>query len=180
MSEKSKEFGIRLSKLISERKLNPNSFAKLIGKPHATIWAYVNEGRIPEAPILYRLSQSLGVTMEYLLTGDGGEQKQPILLNKMHSQARDFLDHIFSSRNEKTKEAIFSNLEQFSKLVDLETSPGEEEEKASGGGCWLGGIARDAGSRTDTPTTQIIMIPSMSSGIAGTAIGNCIKRQQSQ
>jgi transcriptional regulator with XRE-family HTH domain len=75
MADKSKEFGLRLGKIISERGLNPNSLAKLIGKKHGTVWPYINDGRIPEAPILHRLSVALGVTMEYLLTGESPKPK---------------------------------------------------------------------------------------------------------
>lgn len=34
------------------------------------VHTYLNRGRIPKAEELYRLSRALGVTMEYLLTGE--------------------------------------------------------------------------------------------------------------
>jgi transcriptional regulator with XRE-family HTH domain len=132
MSEILKEFSERLGSLIKKRGTNVNRLSKKVGVVPQTIWNYIDNGHSPDSFILYRLSQALGVTMEHLLTGEAIEQKQPILLSKEHTAARENLDHIFRSRNRKTIEAIFSNLEQFAKLVDFETGPGEEEEKLTG------------------------------------------------
>lgn len=69
MAEKNLEFSKRLEKLIRYRKTNKKRVAEAIGiTPSAMGW-YINEGRTPESPILYKLAQHLNVRMEYLLEG---------------------------------------------------------------------------------------------------------------
>jgi len=71
MAEKSPEFSARLNSLFKEKGLNPNRFANVLGIKTQNIYNYLKEGRIPEAPILYKIAQALGVSMEWLLTGNG-------------------------------------------------------------------------------------------------------------
>lgn len=69
MAKKNLEFSKRLEKIISYRKTNKKRVAEAIGiTPSAMGW-YVNDGRTPEAPILYKLAKFLNVRMEYLLEG---------------------------------------------------------------------------------------------------------------
>jgi transcriptional regulator with XRE-family HTH domain len=70
MAEKSIEFGRRLKNLMTESGLNMNRLAKKLGMYPSVIASYL-KGRIPEAPILYKLAKEFGVTMEGLLTGEG-------------------------------------------------------------------------------------------------------------
>lgn len=68
MASKNTEFGKRLSAILVEKGLKQRRVADLIGISAVSIGMYV-KGRIPEAPILLKLSQLLHVSMEELLTG---------------------------------------------------------------------------------------------------------------
>ena len=70
MAEKNLEFGRRLEHFIFEAGLKKKKLADSIGVSPSAIGAYINEGRIPEAPILLKISQLLNKTMEELLTGE--------------------------------------------------------------------------------------------------------------
>jgi phage repressor protein C with HTH and peptisase S24 domain len=69
MAEHSKEFAERLEGLLSRRGLNIRQLSEKIEVAYSAVWGYVKKGSIPEAPILLRISQELGTTMEELLTG---------------------------------------------------------------------------------------------------------------
>lgn len=68
MADKDIEFGKRLERYIFEAGINNKKLAEKIGVSPSTIGNYT-EGRIPEAPILLKIAQSLNISMEELLTG---------------------------------------------------------------------------------------------------------------
>jgi phage repressor protein C with HTH and peptisase S24 domain len=70
MAEKNIEFGKRLDRYIFEAGFNNKRLAEMVGISPSAIGAYINEGRIPEAPILQKIARSLNKTMEELLTGE--------------------------------------------------------------------------------------------------------------
>jgi transcriptional regulator with XRE-family HTH domain len=105
MAEKSIEFGQRLKTLMTESGLNMSRLAKKLGMYPSVIASYVN-GRIPEAPILYKLAKEFGVTMEALLTGEGidkdkragkvinfGRRREDALFKK-HPKLKEQLDQL--------------------------------------------------------------------------------------
>lgn len=73
MAEKDIEFGKRLQQAIVGAGLNKLKAAKAIDASPSAFTSYINEGRIPEAPILFKLSQLLNKPMDWFLTG-----KEPI------------------------------------------------------------------------------------------------------
>jgi hypothetical protein len=119
MAKKSKEFGLRLHGLINKCGLNVNKISKVVVVGPSVIWAYINEGRIPEAPILHRISLALGVTMEYLLTGEGERPKEPVTLDPRYPVALENLNEIFKSEQNGTINAICLNLDEFAGKVRL-------------------------------------------------------------
>lgn len=70
MAEKDIEFGKRLDRYIFDAGLSKSKLAEMVDVSPSAIGAYINEGRIPEAPILLKIAQSLNVSMEVLLTGE--------------------------------------------------------------------------------------------------------------
>jgi transcriptional regulator with XRE-family HTH domain len=75
MAANSKAFGERLGQLILQNGLNIKKLSEKIDVAYSAVWGYVKKGSIPEAPVLYRLSRELGISMEELLTG-GREGKK--------------------------------------------------------------------------------------------------------
>jgi phage repressor protein C with HTH and peptisase S24 domain len=76
MASNSKAFGERLGELILRNGLNINRLSEKIDVAYSAVWGYVKKGSIPEAPVLYKLSKELGVSMEELLTGRREGQKK--------------------------------------------------------------------------------------------------------
>jgi hypothetical protein len=62
----------------------------------------------------------LGVTMEYLLTGEGERPKEPVTLDPRYPVALENLNMVFRGGDGDTITAICNNLERFSKLTRLE------------------------------------------------------------
>lgn len=62
------EFGNRFTNLMIDKKISNNYITEQAGISKNNVGNYKN-GQIPNATILYKLSQIFGVTMEYLLTG---------------------------------------------------------------------------------------------------------------
>lgn len=106
MAEKSKEFGVRLDGLIKNKGLSQKKLAVLVGIKQPTISSYINDGRIPEAPILYRLAQEFGVSMEFLLTGEVAPGTAPIkIITKEDKEIIDFLEKAEYVLRSKTRHA---------------------------------------------------------------------------
>jgi len=143
MAEKSKEFGERLKCLIEKSDMNVNGLAKKIHVIPITIWNYIKEGRIPEAPILYNLSKEFGISMEELLTGrKNGDHASPAenllriddyldMMDGRYAAAKRYLDQIFKSQHEDIKKAILSNLEVFAGTVN-ERNPPQKKKTTPG------------------------------------------------
>ncbi len=79
MAKKNKKFGKSLGRLIERSKLSKREIAKLAGISPSAIGAYVNTGRVPEAPILVKLADMFGMTAKELLSGKdpGGKSVLP-------------------------------------------------------------------------------------------------------
>ena len=90
MADKDLGFGKRLEKLIHGASLTKKALADKISVSPSTVGIYVNEGRIPEAPILLKISQALNVSMEELLTG------KPI--STQENSLTDFLETILEDK----------------------------------------------------------------------------------
>ena len=69
MAKKNKKFGDLLGRLIGKSKLSKRKIAKLAGISPSAIGAYVNTGRVPEAPILIKLADLFGMTVKDFLSG---------------------------------------------------------------------------------------------------------------
>ncbi len=79
MADKNKKFGVLLGRLIDRSRLSKRKIAKLVDVSPSAIGAYVNTGRVPEAPILVKLADMFGVTAKDLLSGKkpGGKSAPP-------------------------------------------------------------------------------------------------------
>lgn len=62
------EFGARFTKILENSNITNAEVTKLAGISKNNIGNYKN-GQIPNATILYKLSQIFGISMEYLLVG---------------------------------------------------------------------------------------------------------------
>lgn len=66
--------GYRLFKLLKANGMTQKELAYTIGASEVSISRYVNNERNPRAMVLYRMAEVLGVSAEYLLTGDKKEE----------------------------------------------------------------------------------------------------------
>lgn len=67
-----KNFGLRFTKLMEQRNISNKRLTELAEISKNNVGNY-QKGQIPNALILYRLSQIFGVSMEYMLTGKENE-----------------------------------------------------------------------------------------------------------
>lgn len=77
MAKKDPAFSRRLKTLMAEKGILKVSLAKAAGVAPAAIGRYVEEGRIPEAPILLKIAHAFQVSVEYLLTGKNPPDPNP-------------------------------------------------------------------------------------------------------
>lgn len=70
MAEKDLAFAKRLEKYMEEAGFTKKKLADGVGVSPSAVGAYINEGRIPEAPILLKIARLLNKTIEDLLTGE--------------------------------------------------------------------------------------------------------------
>ena len=62
--------GYRLFELLKAKDMTQKELAYTIGVSEVSISRYVNNGRKPRAIVLYKMAEVLGVSVEYLLTGN--------------------------------------------------------------------------------------------------------------
>lgn len=77
------DFAVRLRSLINERMDGTQAvLARRAKLTTAAVANYTNEqkGRVPKAEELYRIAKALGVTMEYLLTGEDSPAGASVLM----------------------------------------------------------------------------------------------------
>lgn len=71
-----KEFGERFTKVLENSRISNAKVTEIAGISKNNIGNYKN-GQIPNATILYKLSQIFGTSMEYLLTGKESDDLTP-------------------------------------------------------------------------------------------------------
>lgn len=69
-----KTLGCRLFELLKAKDMTQKELAYTIGVSEVSISRYVNNGRKPRAIVLYKMAEVLGVSAEYLLTGNKKEE----------------------------------------------------------------------------------------------------------
>ncbi len=98
MAQKNKEFGKRLDRYIQKAGLTKKKLSDMIGVSSSTVLNYVNEGRFPEAPILLKISQTLNVPVEELLTGKTAESVELDSFNE-HMKFAELIDAALKKNN---------------------------------------------------------------------------------
>lgn len=64
------KFSARLQTAAAAKGLDQTSLARQTGLTNSAINNYWNKGRVPKSEELHRISRALGVTMEFLITGE--------------------------------------------------------------------------------------------------------------
>lgn len=104
-----KEFGDRLRNSIKTANITQKDLSDAIGVSKTTINNYVG-GRIPDASILYKLSKTLGVSMEWLISGEEASNT-----NKMVNREESELLALYSSCCEEQKKEIVESIKSYLK-----------------------------------------------------------------
>ena len=91
-------FGKRFSELMEIKKISNTELTEIANISKNNVGNYKN-GQIPNATILYKLSQILGTTMEYLLTGKDSTE--------LSEQETELLEK-WRKTNDKGRESIMS------------------------------------------------------------------------
>ena len=110
MANKSKEFGERLEGLIKKSGLNVNKLAKKTNINPPLIWNYIKLGRIPEAPILYKLAKEFNISMEELLNGKGADTPPP---DPTTARANALLSQILATRDARLIDHVLTTLKLY-------------------------------------------------------------------
>lgn len=71
MSKKNYEFSKRLKLLVDYARIKKKTLANDVDVSPSAIGTYINSGRVPEAPILMNIAQSLNTSPEWLIEGKG-------------------------------------------------------------------------------------------------------------
>lgn len=82
-----KEFGLRLENCMKIKKISNTEITKALDLNKNAIGNYKN-GQIPNATILYELSNFLGISMEYLLAGKEAGELTPEELQLVEAYRR--------------------------------------------------------------------------------------------
>jgi SOS-response transcriptional repressor LexA/DNA-binding XRE family transcriptional regulator len=114
------QFGSRLKQAIKQSPYTQKELADLLHVNQDTMTNYV-KGTIPRADVLYRLSQYLGVSMDWLLTGSEGEQ-----VLKQENAAQDDMIGMIMELNEDEKKDLKTFVEFLKyRRVNEKRRPGE-------------------------------------------------------
>jgi len=97
MAEKNPEFGKRLEQYLFQAGFSKKKLAEEAGVSPSAVGTYINEGRIPEAPILLKIARLLNKSMEELLTGKTANQETSQIDIKEASQLENNLIKLFHS-----------------------------------------------------------------------------------
>lgn len=118
------EISNRIDNLLSQNKLKRIDLVKATGIGESTIRAWI-KGSIPSAEAAYKVAQYLGVTVEWLVTG---ENKNPINELKTYTEQERELINIFRNLDDRDKNAVITlaqSLEsQYSSTTKSNTSAG--------------------------------------------------------
>lgn len=106
------EFGKRFTELMQQRDIGYMKLTELAEISKNNISNYKN-GQIPNATILYRLSQILGTSMEYMLTG-----KEATDLTPEEQQLVDY----YRNADDRGKRSIMRNARAESTELESSTS----------------------------------------------------------
>ncbi|HHY73306.1 MAG TPA: helix-turn-helix transcriptional regulator [Bacillus bacterium] len=101
------EFGNRLRKAIKIANTTQKDLAAEIGVSKTAINNYVG-GRIPDAIILFRLSKSLNISIEWLLVGEDYKS-----LDNMISKDEFELIHLYKQCSKEQRDEIIQNIKIF-------------------------------------------------------------------
>lgn len=66
----SNAFAVRLIRLRTEHKMTPRDLSECARTSYTQIYAYESGAQIPRADVLCKLARALGVTMDYLWSGN--------------------------------------------------------------------------------------------------------------
>ncbi|MHC1726539.1 MAG: hypothetical protein AB9866_11095 [Syntrophobacteraceae bacterium] len=133
----------RLFRLIKDKAAGkPSVFGKMAGIPHGTLYGYI-EGRTPHSDHLYRIRDTFGVSIDWLLSGEGepyleapfGQvdepkhiynlpepdqveigERAPSDLEELVGLAR----KVLSSDNDQASEALAKNIRYFAHAIEVE------------------------------------------------------------
>ena len=70
MELKNKEISERIKQIMKKQKINQTELAEKTKIKLRTLVSYISENKLPKTEALYKISQALGVSIEYLLTGE--------------------------------------------------------------------------------------------------------------
>ena len=73
MELKNKEISERIKQIMKKQKINQTELAEKTKIKLRTLVSYISENKLPKTESLYKISQVLGVSIEYLLTGETTE-----------------------------------------------------------------------------------------------------------
>ncbi len=107
-----REFGLRLENCMKTNKISNSEITKALNLNKNAIGNYKN-GQIPNASILYELSNFLGISMEYLLAGKEAGELTPEELQ---------LVEFYRKADERGKRAILRTAESESAEPELSAS----------------------------------------------------------
>ncbi|KAF0145067.1 MAG: putative HTH-type transcriptional regulator ImmR [Nitrospirae bacterium] len=140
MADKNPEFGKRLEYMMKSAGFSKKKLADTIGASPSAIGTYIKEGRIPEAPILYKIAQSLKKSMEELLTGElpvmttysDAVKEPPAEYTSMPPRVQALIEKLTLIYNEGTFEEQSKLRGAIENIIDdIKARKKEEEERES-------------------------------------------------
>lgn len=109
------KFAENLLNLLEQKNLKKSDLSKSIGLPDQTVRNWFGRESIPAADVCFKVAKYLGVTMEYLITGESEEPKafDPLIakIQKLTPEQKEDIEDLVDvklarSYKEERKEAL--------------------------------------------------------------------------
>lgn len=98
---------------MQDQKVTQAELAQRARVSQGAISRYLNRKAAPKAEELYRISMALGVTMEWLLTGEGARERIEVTLGEIRKAkelAKELTEGVPEVVQEKVREVVFDAL----------------------------------------------------------------------
>lgn len=119
MELKNKEISERIKQIMKKQKINQTELAEKTKIKLRTLVSYISENKLPKTEALYKISQVLGVSIEYLLTGETTElnAKEKKLLEDYRNSPKDVQEIVDKTLalNKKNNSVQAPNIETIKK-----------------------------------------------------------------
>ena len=108
----------RLKQILDVKNMTIKEFSKLTGISYRSAMNYLNEGRDPNVEGLIKIHEALGISITWLLTGNGAMFQAATQENTISAQEEKLITN-YRSMPELLKKAFFISFEKIFEEIDF-------------------------------------------------------------